>query len=125
MESRRGSIAATFRAAPTRAQSGERRADRHCRYQKGRDRWVHRGMHLVFCTDVETNRQCLAIQFFNLRGSAVDGAGQFRIGDVRLGGDDGVGAIACGAPCNRQADAARRDGKEERFTGKTGHCRVP
>lgn len=48
-----------------------------------------------------------------LRGS-VDGPGQFRVGDSRLGGDDHVGSILGGLQSDGLADPSASSSDEER-----------
>ena len=75
---------------------------------------VDRGLHLRLVAHVDRERQRLAAGPGDLLGGGEDGARQLRVRLVGLGGDRDVGAVARGAQRDREPDAARGAGDEQR-----------
>ena len=82
------------------------------------DRLLHRVVNLVLETDVDHERQRFPACRLDFRGGRVNGAGQFGMRRVGLGGDDDVGSIASRAQCDGKADAAAGAGDEQRLAGE-------
>src|SRR5207248_8084817 len=66
-----------------------------------------------FVADVDDERQRLAARRFELLRGGEDGSGQVLVRLRGLRGDRDVGAVACGAQRNREADATARAGDEQ------------
>ncbi len=92
---------------------------------EGIDGGGHRGAHLLLFADVALERQRAPACGLDRRRGAVDGARQFGIGHVRLGGNGDVGTVAGGAQGDGQADPARGTGDEQSLAGKRGHGHPP
>ena len=80
-----------------------------------------RGLHRGLVADVAGDRQRLAAGLLDLRGRGVDRSRQLRIRRGGLGRDRDVGAVARGAHGDREPDAARAAGDEQRLAGERRH----
>ena len=79
------------------------------------------GRDRLLVADVAGEGQRAPAGGLDLRRGGVDRAGQLRVRRLGLGGDRDVGAVARGAQRDRQPDAARRAGDEQRAAGERRH----
>jgi len=89
---------------------------------EGGDRLLYGGFHLLLVAHVDHERQRRAAGRGDLLGGGEDGARQLRMRRVGLGGNGDVGAVARGAQCDREPDAARRAGDEEGVVPEGHDC---
>ena len=80
------------------------------------DRPGYRRFNLLLETNVALERQRPAAGVAYLFGRGVNRSRQLWVWRCGLGGDGNVGAVACGTQRDRQPDATRGAGDEERFT---------
>src|ERR1019366_481485 len=82
-------------------------------------------LDLLLEADIALERERPAAGLAYLLGGGMDGAGELRMRRAGLGGDGHIGAVARGTQCDRQADAARGAGDEQRFARQRGHVGTP
>ena len=83
--------------------------------------FVDRVLHRLFVAHVDHERQGAAARLLDLLGGAVDRAGELGMRRLGLGGDRDIGAVARGFQRDRQPDAARGAGDEQRLAVKRRH----
>jgi hypothetical protein len=86
---------------------------------------LDRGQDLPLLADIGRDGERRPAGRLDFLGGRVNGAGKLGMGVGRLGSDDDIGAVARGAQCDREANAALAAGNEQRLAFEIGHSDLP